>query len=736
MPQHEAKRQRLEQLLGAKRITHAALATLLREIDSAPVESASRWTLGNVLKKRCLGSGILIRRATICFFVFMSFRMGRSVVKDFPAKILTMRCRMVNGGRRRRPLSLHARPLSLGDACASLQKSFATAFPTRRFIQRDKAYVQARRLRMPVPVRFDDVGTVITLRFLNGGTFDWEVIRLDKAFNYLSSRSDFFRTRLERAMRESKGMLDFAFYCDEVVPGDPIVLDVTRKFWAFYASVVQFGNDLQREELWLPLAVLRTKVSTKIHGGMSACFAELVKMTFEAPVWLSRGLVIDLPEPVLVRGRFGMFIADGDAERATWTCKGAAGVRPCFKCQNVVKERHARADGLVDMGCPDTQLFQMLTDEDVYNTVDILQETQRHATQEDFEDIEKALGMVLVPGSLLTRADIRHIVAPASTHRYDAMHCLLHNGVVGYEMGRLLHEIVKLRPAFNYPLIVNYIRSGWACPGVIADSMGSLVRIAERVFMTRRQHLLKKFEIKASASDLMAMAPLFRVIVDETVKPFGLEALIKPIRSFDACMEVLDCYIAIKRGETVLNFQACMENFMTCHGDAYGRLSFKPKHHWSMHLPLQYEEDGMLVDTFVLERKHKMLLSCGHDIGNTTRFERTVAVNSLIMQATTLGKCKASGLQEPVTQCLTLTLAFGAAVQVSSGMRAGATYIRKGDVVFLAGVPVDVQACAQQGNDLYVIGEAFELAEQLSRTCSVWRPTDGVVVGGPKRGAR
>ena len=113
---------------------------------------------------------------------------------------------------------------------------------------------------------------------------------------------------------------------------------------------------------------------------------------------------------------------------------------------------------------------------------------------------------------------------------------------------------MKLRPAFNYPLIVNYIRSGWACPGVIADSMGSLVRIAERVFMTRRQHLLKKFEIKASASDLMAMAPLFRVIVDETVKPFGLEALIKPIRSFDACMEVLDCYIAIKRDETVLEF--------------------------------------------------------------------------------------------------------------------------------------------------------------------------------------
>ena len=89
---------------------------------------------------------------------------------------------------------------------------------------------------------------------------------------------------------------------------------------------------------------------------------------------------------------------------------------------------------------------------------------------------------------------------------------------------------------------------------------------------------------------------------------------------------------------------------------------------------MQYEEDGMLVDTFVLERKHKMLLSCGHDIGNTTRFERTVAVNSTIMQASILEKSKTSGLQDPVKPCLALSLLFGGAVEVSSSMRTGATF--------------------------------------------------------------
>ena len=129
MPQHEAKRQRLEQILGAKHITHAALATVLREIDSAPVEAASRWTLGNVLKKRCLGSGILIRRANTCFFVFRSFRMGRSVVKDFPAKILTMRCRMVNGGRRRRHLFASCATLIVRRCVSVFTEIFRNNFP-------------------------------------------------------------------------------------------------------------------------------------------------------------------------------------------------------------------------------------------------------------------------------------------------------------------------------------------------------------------------------------------------------------------------------------------------------------------------------------------------------------------------------------------------------------------------------------------------------------------------------
>ena len=104
------------------------------------------------------------------------------------------------------------------------------------------------------------------------------------------------------------------------------------------------------------------------------------------------------------------------------------------------------------------------------------------------------------------------------------------------------------------------------------------------------------------------------------------------------------------------------------------------------------------------------------------------------MQAATLEKSKTSGLQDPVKPCLALSLLFGGAVEVSSSMRAGETVVRQDDIVFLDGVPVCVSACAQQGEDLYVIGGAYELDEKLSRTCSIWRPTDGHVDGRPKMG--
>ena len=51
-PRQDAKRQRLEHLVGAKHITHAAMAALLKDVVSAPMEAASRWVLGDVVKRR------------------------------------------------------------------------------------------------------------------------------------------------------------------------------------------------------------------------------------------------------------------------------------------------------------------------------------------------------------------------------------------------------------------------------------------------------------------------------------------------------------------------------------------------------------------------------------------------------------------------------------------------------------------------------------------------------------
>ena len=136
----------------------------------------------------------------------------------------------------------------------------------------------------------------------------------------------------------------------------------------------------------MPMAVLRTRKANCVRGGMSAAFAELLKITFEAPVCITRGIVLHLPSPQLLLGRFGVFLADGDAERVTWTCKGASGLRPCFKCANVAKSSHALGEGLVDIGRSDVGRFQQLTDQDVYDSVDTLKEAFEIASPDDFDE--------------------------------------------------------------------------------------------------------------------------------------------------------------------------------------------------------------------------------------------------------------------------------------------------------------------------------------------------------------
>jgi hypothetical protein len=53
-----------------------------------------------------------------------------------------------------------------------------------------------------------------------------------------------------------------------------------------------------------------------------------------------------------------------------------------------------------------------------------------------------------------------------------------------------------------------------------------------------------------------------------------------------------------------------------------------PKHHCTMHLWSQFLEDGVMLDTWVLERMHLLLKTYAEGVKNTGSFEKSVVVRA------------------------------------------------------------------------------------------------------------
>ena len=54
---------------------------------------------------------------------------------------------------------------------------------------------------------------------------------------------------------------------------------------------------------------------------------------------LGAGGLVDVPDPTLLHADLTAFIGDEAALKAIWQVKGQGGVKPCFKCSNIIKKQ-------------------------------------------------------------------------------------------------------------------------------------------------------------------------------------------------------------------------------------------------------------------------------------------------------------------------------------------------------------------------------------------------------------
>eukprot|EP00434_Breviolum_minutum_P038345 symbB.v1.2.034009.t1/scaffold4312.1/size41503/5 len=127
------------------------------------------------------------------------------------------------------------------------------------------------------------------------------------------------------------------------------------------------------------------------------------------------------------------FISDADAQRCTFHLRGASGIRPCFRCKNIVAKGYGAVDAhgfFKEISCPQYSQLLISSDAETFQSIDHLS-TIRTAKQLD--NLEKSRGINFRPFSFWNDRAQRNRLPPSHVLG-DPMHIFWANGCMSAEI--------------------------------------------------------------------------------------------------------------------------------------------------------------------------------------------------------------------------------------------------------------------------------------------------------------
>ena len=209
--------------------------------------------------------------------------------------------------------------------------------------------------------------SIVKLPLVDGGDFEWPVA-LPQTRLHVAARTagirDVFADALRTAGVREKWRL--IVYLDEITPGNPLRPDNKRKINAFYVSCLELAAALCSESAWFFVGCLRSTIAKQVRGGISGVTRALLRAFFVGTMSLSIGGVL-LPDGALLFVKMHRLLCDEGAGKVAWCVKGAAGIKNCMHCKNVVILSDAGEgltdfddqDYLVDITCSDVRRWHM-----------------------------------------------------------------------------------------------------------------------------------------------------------------------------------------------------------------------------------------------------------------------------------------------------------------------------------------------------------------------------------------
>ena len=398
------------------------------------------------------------------------------------------------------------------------------------------------------------------------------------------------------------------YYTDEIVPGNPLSAETSRKIQTAYISFKEFGAiALSKEEAWLVAFVRRSSHVMEMEAGMSQVTAVLMDYIFH-----HHACSPDVGGVMLRDGsgghiklwfKLGIMLQDGAAHKAVWGLKGDAASKFCVFCMNLLTEKSNIVDEsnehLLIAQSWDLSKVQQASNEDIHATAKRLEEKHLELNSIQFQLWQQAVGMNCNAHALLHWESLKGHVQPISQFLHDWMHCFLVSGIFNTVMHLLMTSLEANLPGNVYDVACKVVGL-WVLPAVRHDNLGKL-------FESKRKKANKQAgTFKCTASEALGLAPIFAYFLQSTVVPQGLCK--DECCAYFALVDILNLIQLVPLGIiTGQVLDRSIQDFINLCIKAGWKPFMHTKFHWSLHFGQHLCKHKMLPSCFVQERKHKTI---------------------------------------------------------------------------------------------------------------------------------
>jgi hypothetical protein len=302
---------------------------------------------------------------------------------------------------------------------------------------------------------------------------------------------------------------------------------------------------------------------------------------------------------------------------------------------------------------------------------------------------------------------------------YDWVHNMFQNGVFILEASLFVKACQPLGIT-RKDICAFLADKAWMFPSVGRRKAQEL----HRVFDEHRRSAENPDKIKCSCAEALGLYGLLRHFFETRIA--GRDEVRAEWNSFSAACTVVDILLMAKRSSIDVvaastQLQAATAKHLRLHTEAYGTDTVIPKHHWMVDVPPQLRRDGMVLDTFVIERNHVSVKRIAEHVRNTAVYERSV------MSGVTTAAFSRDAEASVGSGLVGRTAAFpgNPDATVADKMDIDSMEVAVADVIIRGTSVGIVSACVCEGDQLFAIVEVLALRSVMTPHAGTYARTGG-----------